>query len=349
MRIAIVNDVPLAREALRRAVASVPDFEVAWLAADGEEAIQKTAADRPDLILMDLIMPRVDGVEATRRIMAETPCPILVVTATVSGNMGRVYEAMGLGALDAVDTPSFDPREGTLGTSPLLEKIRTISKLIGRPSRVPIATPATPAFDEGRPHFPLIAIGASTGGPAALAKILHKLPDVEEAAVVIVQHVDEAFSRGLAEHLTKETGREVELIKPGASPQPGRVYLAGTNDHVILDDRLRFRYVSEPATLYYRPSVDVFFASIAGRWPVRGSAALLTGMGRDGAMGLKSLREAGWATIAQDEATCIVYGMPRAAAEIGAAEQILPLGQIARALADGMTSRNLGARGASPR
>ena len=349
MNIAIVNDVPLAREALRRAVASVPDFNVAWLAADGDEAIEKTKADRPDLILMDLIMPRVDGVEATRRIMAESPCPILVVTATVSGNMGRVYEAMGLGALDAVDTPSYDHRDGVLGTSPLLEKIRTISRLIGRPSRTPITPPAPSPFDEGMPHFPLIVIGASTGGPNALGEILGRLPDLDGASVIIVQHVDEAFSHGLARWLTEKTGRRVELIEPGTSPIPDRIYLAGTNDHVILDDHMRFRYVADPVTLYYRPSVDVFFASIAGRWPVRGSAALLTGMGRDGAMGLKSLREAGWMTIAQDESTCVVYGMPRAAAEIDAAEQILPLGQIARSLADGLTSRNVRARGASPR
>ena len=335
MKIAIVNDVPLAREALRRAVAV--EHDIAWLASDGAEAVAKTKADRPDLILMDLIMPRVDGVEATRQIMAEAPCPILVVTATVSGNMGRVYEAMGLGALDAVDTPSFDHGSGQLGSSPLLEKIATISRLIGRPSTevVPPA-PSLASFDEEGPRFPLIVIGASTGGPNALGEILSRLPDLAHASVVIVQHVDEAFSHGLARWLGEKTGRRVDLIEPGTCPQPGCVYLAGTNDHLILDANMRFRYVAEPRTLYYRPSVDVFFASLAGRWPVPGSAAVLTGMGRDGASGLKALREAGWATVAQDEATCIVYGMPKAAAELDAAEQILPLGQVAQALADGV-------------
>jgi two-component system response regulator WspF len=349
MKIAIVNDVPLAREALRRAVASVPEHDVAWLAADGVEAIEKTRADRPDLILMDLIMPRMDGVEATRRIMAESPCPILVVTATVAGNMGRVYEAMGLGALDAVDTPSFDPRAGVLGTSPLLEKIATISRLIGRQSRSRIEPPPPSPFEQGRPHGPMVAIGASTGGPNALAEILGKLPSLHDASVVMVQHVDQGFSHGLARWLTEKTGRRVELIEPGARPEPGRSYLAGTNDHVILDDHLRFRYVAEPVTLYYRPSVDVFFASVAGRWPARGVAALLTGMGRDGASGLRTLREAGWMTIAQDEPTSVVYGMPRAAAEIDAADQILPLGQIARAIADGLAVRKDRDHGARPR
>lgn len=349
MKIAIVNDVPLAREALRRAVVSHPDFQVAWLAGDGGEAVEKTKADRPDLILMDLIMPRVDGVEATRRIMAEAPCPILVVTATVSGNMGRVYEAMGLGALDAVDTPSFDHHDGVLGTSPLLEKITTISKLIGKSSRTTPLPPPPPAARLESPNFPLMLIGASTGGPNALGEILSRLPPLPDAALVIVQHVDEAFSRGLAQWLSEKTSREVTLIEPGTTPEPGRSYIAGTNDHLILDEHLRFRYVAEPVTLYYRPSVDVFFGSVAQRWPTRGSAALLTGMGRDGAQGLKTLRAAGWSTVAQDESTCIVYGMPRAAAEIDAADQILPLGQIARALLDGLNPSPSRTRGASPR
>ena len=349
MKIAIVNDVPLAREALRRVVTSVPEFNVAWLACDGAEAVEKTKADRPDLILMDLIMPQVDGVEATRRIMAESPCPILVVTATVSGNMGRVYEAMGLGALDAVDTPSFDHREGVLGTSPLLEKIATISRLIGRPSRMPITPPPPSTFETEVPRGPMIVIGASTGGPNALGEILSRLPDLPQATIVIVQHVDQAFSHGLARWLTEKTGRQVDLIESGGYPEPGRCYLAGTNDHVILDEHFRFRYVADPVTLYYRPSVDVFFASVAGRWPVPGAAALLTGMGRDGAAGLKALRAAGWATIAQDESTCIVYGMPRAAAEIDAAEQILPLKDIAPALVEGMNRRTGRPRREDPR
>jgi two-component system response regulator WspF len=167
--------------------------------------------------------------------------------------------------------------------------------------------------------------------------------------VVIVQHVDQAFSPGLARWLSEKTGKRVELIEPGLRPGPGCYYLAGTNDHVILDDHLRFRYVSEPATLYYRPSVDVFFAAAAGRWPVPGAAALLTGMGRDGASGLKSLRDAGWLTIAQDESTSIVFGMPRAAAEIDAADRVLPLDRIAPAIADGLASREVRIHGARPR
>jgi two-component system response regulator WspF len=134
MRIAIVNDMLLACEALRRVVLSVPEHQVAWTARDGAEAIERARADRPDLILMDLVMPRMNGVEATRRIMAESPCPILIVTATVGGPMNKVFEAMGHGALDAVNTPTLGPQGEVQGAAALLDKIATVGKLIGQPS-----------------------------------------------------------------------------------------------------------------------------------------------------------------------------------------------------------------------
>ncbi len=338
MRIGIVNDSPIARVALQMAVESVPSHGVAWTARDGAEAIEKAGEDRPDLILMDLIMPVVDGVEATRRIMASSPCPIVIVTSSVSGHMGRVYEAMGLGALDAVDTPELGPSGDLGGARFLLAKIETIAKLIGRAPRVaPIDGPARPPpipKAEVAPWWPLVAIGSSTGGPAALAEILSSMPESPDSTTVIVQHVDEAFAPGLAHWLAERTGRRVELIEPGASPLPGKVLLAATNDHVVLDESRRFRYVAEPAELHYRPSVDVFFRSVAGRWPEPGVAVLLTGMGRDGAAGLLALRRGGWATIAQDEATSVIWGMPGAAVQLGAASLVLPLPEIARAIAD---------------
>lgn len=341
MRIGIVNDVVLAREALRRVVAW-STHEVAWLAPDGAKAIELAASDKPDLILMDLIMPGVDGVEATRRIIAQSPqspCPILVVTASVSGHLGRVYEAMGLGALDAVDTPALgDPA----GAAILLEKIATIAKFIGMAPRPSIARPVpiAPSPIGRNSSWPIVAIGASTGGPVAIAEVLSGLPDTRDAAVVIAQHVDAAFGPGLARWLTERTGRKVELITPGDRPLPGRVLLGSTNDHVILDESGRLDYASEPVSNYYRPSGDVLFESLARHWPERGVAVVLTGMGRDGASGLLTLRRAGWLTLAQDEATCVVWGMPRAAAEIGAAMHVLPLSEIAQAITERVRGRS---------
>ena len=337
MRIGIVNDSLIARVALQRAIASVPAHKVAWTARDGLEAVEKAREDRPDLILMDLIMPGVDGVEATRRIMAASPCPIVIVTSSVSGHMGRVYEAMGLGALDAVDTPELGPSGDLDGARFLLAKIETVAKLVGRSPRVallggPIEPPPMPGIGAD-PWWPLVLIGSSTGGPAALAEVLGGMPEATDSATVIVQHVDSAFAPGLARWLAERIGRRVGLIEPGARPVPGEVLLASTNDHVILDESRRFRYVAEPAEMHYRPSVDVFFRSAAERWPGRGAAALLTGMGRDGAAGLLALRRAGWLTIAQDEASSVIWGMPGAAVQLGAAALVLPLAEIGRAIA----------------
>ncbi len=338
MRIGIVNDSLIARVALQRAVESVPAHKVAWLANDGAEAVEKARDDLPDLILMDLIMPGVDGVEATRRIMAGSPCPIVIVTSSVSGHMGRVYEAMGLGAIDAVDTPELGPSGELDGAKFLLAKIETVAKLVGRSPRVapfdePVAPPAkSPA--EVAPWWPLVLIGSSTGGPAALAEILARMPESLDLATVIVQHVDSVFAPGLARWLGERTGRRVELIEPGVKPLPGKILLASTNDHVILDESRRFRYVAEPAEIHYRPSVDVFFRSAAERWPQPGVAALLTGMGRDGAAGLLALRRRGWLTIAQDEASSVIWGMPGAAVQIGGAALVLPLPEIARAITE---------------
>ena len=352
MRIGIVNDSLIAREALRRAVVSAATHQVAWLAADGAEAVTKAGMDRPDLILMDLIMPGVDGVEATRQIMQRADVPILVVTSSVAGHQSRVYEAMGHGALDAVDTPSLGPSDNMAGASMLLQKIATIGKLVGRGPRlatdsVPVLGPAIGMAADRRPvSWNLVVLGSSTGGPAALAQVLRDLPDSPDASVVIIQHIDAAFAPGLARHLGEETGRRVDLAEVGERPLPGRTYLAVTNDHLILDQARQFRYVAEPITNYYRPSVDVFLASVAKVWPEPGAAAILTGMGPDGAIGLLALRQAGWLTVAQDEATCVMYGMPRAAAEAKAAELILPIHKIGGAIADRVRDRSFRIPGA---
>lgn len=334
MRIAIVNDMPLAVEALRRVVVSVPDYEIAWVARDGDEAVRQCAADEPDVILMDLVMPKMSGTEATRVIMRDSPCAILVVTATVDGHIGAVFEAMGSGALDVVQTPSLGPQGNVAGGKKLLAKIATIGKLIGKaPPRVAVERPAAPDLTPATTAFPLVAVGASTGGPKALAQLLGDLPRPLPAAVVIVQHVDVQFAPGLADWLATESRRAVRLVREGEQPAPDTVWLAATNDHLVLTPSLTFAYCREPLQYPFRPSVDVFFKSVVAYWkgPVLG--VLLTGMGSDGVEGLLAIRQASWHTIAQDRDTSIVYGMPKAAAERGAAVEILPLERIAGAIA----------------
>jgi two-component system response regulator WspF len=272
-------------------------------------------------------MPGLDGVEATRQIMVETPCAILLVTASVSGNMAQVFEAMGYGALDVVKTPVLGFHGHAQGREPLMEKITTIGKLIGPTTRAPTAT--TPH----RALAPLVVLGASTGGPMALAAVLSHLPADFPAAVVVVQHVDAQFSAGLATWLNNETALGVELALVGSRPTAGTIWVAGTNHHLVLTADLGLAYTPEPRSYLYRPSIDVFFNSVAHRWPGKGVGILLTGMGHDGASGLLDLRQAGWHTLAQDRASSVVYGMPKAAAELGAAVEILALENIGPQLA----------------
>ncbi|GAB3629602.1 chemotaxis response regulator protein-glutamate methylesterase [Pandoraea terrae] len=325
MKIGIVNDSAMAVEALRRAVGLRPGFEVAWVAHDGAQAVDWCAAHLPDLVLMDLIMPVMDGVAATREIMRRAPCPILIVTSDVGHHASLVFDAMGAGALDAVDTPVFSGHDASKHASALLAKIDAVAGQL-RYSR-PVPTPAL-----SRPvtsTTALVAIGASAGGPAALAALLGQMPADFGAAIVVVQHVDEAFAQGMATWLDGQTPLSVRLARQDDRPVAGEVLLAGGNLHLRIDAAARCGYSIEPADYVYRPSIDVFFESVASAWAGRAAGVLLTGMGRDGAAGLKAMRARGFATIAQDRATSAVYGMPKAAAESGAASDILPLGAMA--------------------
>jgi len=324
VRIGIVNDMPMALEILRRTISGQHDYQVAWLARDGKEAVQKCVQDTPDLVLMDLIMPTMDGVEATRIIMDKTPCAILVVTASVDGNITQVFEAMGNGALDAVNTPVLGQPQGQ---ETLIKKIEVIRKLLGNPATSRKTVLPQKPVEGDLP--PLVAIGASTGGPQAIAAILSKIPKNTAAAFIVVQHVDAFFANGLAEWLKHKCSLKIQLAEPGQCLTPGRVYIAAKNDHLIFGHSHTLQYTAEPEDYPYRPSVDILFESLAANYNRPGIAVLLTGMGRDGAKGLLMLKNAAWHTIAQDEKTSVVYGMPKAAKELDAAVQILPLERIA--------------------
>ena len=332
MKIAIVNDLPLAVEALRRVLALRPEHSVSWMAENGAQAVQRCAELRPDLVLMDLLMPVMDGVEATRRIMSETPCAILLVTANLGINTARIFDAMGHGALDVVDTPTLVGTGLGSGAAPLLAKIEIIGKLIGDSAPASAVAARSAVASRGPRTDQLVAIGASAGGPAALATLLRGLPADFPAAVVIVQHVDEQFAPGMAQWLAQHSVLPVQVAREGDRPTRGAVLLAATNDHLRLVAGKRLAYTPIPQEYVYRPSVDVFFHSACARWPGDIVGVLLTGMGRDGALGLKALRDHGHHTIAQDQASCTVYGMPKAAAAMGAAVDVLPIDAIAARL-----------------
>jgi chemotaxis response regulator CheB len=236
-----------------------------------------------------------------------------------------VFEAMGHGALDAVDTPELGLGEDRAAAESLLRKIATIGRLIG--DKMPKLPPVTGI--KKHPGSPLLAIGASSGGPAALAKLLAGLPGDLPAPIVIVQHIDQQFAAGMAEWLKQYSPWPVKVAEEQDRPEPGLVLLAGTADHLVFKSPERVGYTPEPVAAVHRPSVDVFFDSCNRHWRGDIYAVLLTGMGRDGALAMKALRDKGHYTVAQDAATSAVYGMPKAAADLGAAVEVLALERIA--------------------
>jgi two-component system, chemotaxis family, response regulator WspF len=337
VKIGIVNDRPMAVEALRRAIALKPEHQVIWVAADGTQAVELCTHSTPDLVLMDLVMPAMDGVEATRRIMMRTPCAILVVTsAGIQSN--RAFEAMGCGALDAVDTPGLGAADLHKAAAPLLVKIDSVARMLESASdaRAPVLRPRSIVTRRVR-HDRLVVIGASAGGPAAVSRVLRNLPADFPAAIALVQHIDEQFAAGMAQWLNDQTALTVRLASEGDRLVPGTVTMAGTNRHLVFKSADRIGYSPEPADCVYRPSIDVFFQSVSEYWPGEVIGVLLTGMGRDGAVGLRALKNQGHYTIAQDESSSAVYGMPKAAARLNAAVDILSLDRIPSQLVSAIT------------
>ena len=314
LRLAIVNDSPLAVAVLQRAIAPTR-HQLLWVAENGKAALTQCQRQRPDLILMDMLMPEMDGVETTRQIMQHCPCGILVVTFSVGRTMAKVFAALGHGALDAVSLPMAGPA----AAQALLQKIDQLGRLL----------PAAEPVVQGCP--PLLLLGASTGGPAALQQILADFPPNLGAAVLVVQHIDASFAPSLAQWLGQGCGLPVNLAQTGDRLMPGQVLLAGGSGPLTLLPSGQLQVDSQAAATVYSPSIDSLWHSIALHWPQPQVAVLLTGMGRDGASGLKALYDRGWHTIAQDQATAAIYGMPKAAVALGAVSQSLPLEKIAAA------------------
>lgn len=326
MRIAIVNDIFMSAEILRRIVTTSTDHEIAWTASNGKEAVEKCEKDTPDLILMDLLMPVMNGVRATHLIMQNTPCAILIVTSSVQGNSPLVFEAMSYGALDVVKTPELSSEFQNAQANELLYKIDLIGKLIGKTVQLKEKIDASAKIPI------LIAIGASTGGPKALVHLLSALPKNLGAAPIIVQHIDEQFSSGLVRWIGSQIKLPTQLISRGNSPKKDEVLIAGTNDHLVVTKNLILDYTPYPTEIFYRPSVDVFFKSLSEFWPVKSIAVLLTGMGKDGAEGMKALHDKGWHTIVESQESCVIYGMPKAAIELDAVDEVLTVEKIPEAI-----------------
>jgi two-component system, chemotaxis family, response regulator WspF len=351
MRVAIVNDLPLAVEALRRCLTAEPGFELAWVAVNGQEAVARCAADRPDLILMDLFMPVMGGVQAIQHIMSASPCAILVITASVHSSTQEVYAALSAGALDVLDTPNLTGQTACTGADRLRAKLRVMRTLVEVDARQSsraagvVVTKVSAPRPPGLGKAALVVLGASTGGPGVLVQLLSDLrallkrSAVPLPAVVVVQHIDTAFSAGLADWLGERSGWPCVLAGDGDVPVAGTIHLAGRLGHLAMTARGTLVNREEPRDYPYRPSVDEFFLSCR-HWPGMGVAALLTGMGSDGARGLKYLRDCRWLTLAQSPDTCAVVGMPQAAVQLNAVDRVLPPKELAQALHDRLLLEN---------
>ena len=320
MRVAIIhNDKNIIR--LFKYLITDLGFNLCWSTHSATSAIKHCEQDKPDLLLIQLDLTDMKGSDLIGKIMQTTPTTIIAINNSIQQNTSTIFEAMSAGALDTITEPSS---EDAKSLQDFKTKILNISKLHTSATRMKKLKSISPIK-----NIPLVAIGSSTGGPAALLTILKKLPKNNHAVWVIIQHLDHQFSNGMAKWLNEQTNVQVEVAQNKQAPQLGHVYIASTNDHLILNNLGLFEYVKEPIDYPYRPSVDEFFKSAINHWPNKLIGVLLTGMGRDGANGLLSFYNRGMLTIAQNETSCAVYGMPKAACELNAVSLELDVNDIA--------------------
>jgi two-component system chemotaxis response regulator CheB len=356
VRVLVVEDSITIRKRLVEVLEEDSNFEVVGEAEDGRQAIDRCLALRPDAVTMDMMLPVMSGLAATEYIMAHCPTPILVVSASFNrGEVFKTYDALAAGAVEVIEKPTGMEPPGAWerefkSTLRIVSRIRVIThpraRLNGatrdpKRSSAPAlsSSPAQAreglvgaASNERRPLM-VVGVGASTGGPNALVQLLGNLPKDLTAPVLVVLHIGAAFAPAFGEWMGNQVARPVAYAQGGEAlgSLSQRILLAPPDRHLIVRGG-RLALTDDPERHSCRPSVDVLFESLAREYGAETAACLLTGMGRDGALGLLALRRAGASTIAQDEATSIVYGMPREAAILGAAERILPLGEIAGAL-----------------
>jgi two-component system chemotaxis response regulator CheB len=341
LRVLTVDDSPAARRLLAEILASDPEIQIVGHAGDGVEAIEATRRLRPDVITMDIVMPRMGGVEAIRSIMSELPTPIVVVTARDPAE-SWVFDAMEAGALtvlvkpDGPRSPSFDRQASQLvATVKLVAAVRAVRHpRRGEDSRDVDVRSVMTGDERGTPRdAEVVAVAASTGGPAALAHILRELPGDLPVPVLVVQHIAPGFEHGLAKWLTEIGSLSVRVAAAGEQARPGAVLLAASGAHLGITRSGKITVSNEGPIGGFRPSATFLFRSVARAYGRRALGVVLTGMGSDGAAGLVDLRRAGAYVIAQDEATSSVYGMPGAAVAAGATDCVLPIRGISGAIA----------------
>ncbi len=343
IRLLIADDFEIIRNTIARVVAIDGDIEVVAEAANGLEAVEKACQLRPDVVLMDMRMPVMDGMQALGEIMRRCPTSVLMVSAFVKEGAEDALAALDAGAVDFV--PKLDASGSMdigLFRRMLLEKIRSSAQARPLPLSPSVSPPIiaqgerhlpadhSPHFERDRAEIDIVLIGASTGGPNALQTVIAGLPGDLACGVLIVQHMPAAFTGQLAARLNRLSALAVREASEGDAVEPGQVLLAPGDRHLVLRELGRVGLDEEPSKSLHRPSVDVLVHSGAKVYGRHALAVILTGMGEDGAQGTAALKECGGVVIAQDEATSVIYGMPRAVADL--ADEVCPLSKVAPAI-----------------
>jgi two-component system chemotaxis response regulator CheB len=336
IKVLIVDDSAIVRRILTETISAEKDMEVVGTAPDPFIARDKVLALKPDVLTLDIEMPRMDGLTFLKKLMTYHPMPVIVISSLSQSSCEASMEALRCGAVEVMAKPGGPYSIGEL-RSVLAAKLRAAAHAHIRKS----SFTAPPPFPPVRRHLPnasadnfVLAIGASTGGTEAIRVVLETLP-ASVPGIVIAQHIPPVFSAAFANRLNSLCAMEVREAQNGDEVRPGRALVAPGNFHMVLrrsGGMYRVEVRDGPQVCYQRPSVDVLFSSVAEAAGNRSVGVLLTGMGADGAQGLLRMKQKGARTIAQDEESCVVYGMPREAVRMGAVDTVLPLSSIAAAM-----------------
>ncbi len=333
IRVLVVDDSSFVRKALLRMFDADPEIEVIGTARSGKEAIEKVRLLTPDVITLDVIMPGMDGLDTLKVLMESNPTPVLMLSQFTRQGAELTLKALELGAMDFVDKSSTGMMDFYELAREITSKIKSIAG--SKPVRVAAGAMA-PGKAETRGLVDVVAIGASTGGPIALQMLLPKFPEDIGFGVLVVQHMPRGFTGPLARRLDSLSSIHVKEAEEGDVVVPGTAFIAPAGLHMTLrkipgydEARCRIRLGLEPGAAIHRPSVDVLFSSVSRAFGNRAIGVVLTGMGADGAAGVRAMKEEGGVTLAQDEATSAIFGMPRAAIGTGAVDGVLPITSIA--------------------
>jgi two-component system chemotaxis response regulator CheB len=344
IKVLVVEDSPTVKELLVNILSSDPEIRVVGTANNGEEAIEATILHKPDVITMDIHMPKMDGFEATRRIMETKPVPIVIVTGSSDAReVSTSFKAMEAGAVSVVPKPGgitlpdYEARAKELiQTVKLMSEVKVVRRWLyyRRGVKAPSVSPQVKPDTKRMPaEIRIIAIGASTGGPLVLQTILSGLPKDFTVPLLIVQHMSAGFVQGMVEWISQSSGFPVHIASAGEYILPGRAYVAPDGFHMGVENSNRIMLSKDEPEDNLRPSVSYLFRSVANVYGRNAVGILLSGMGKDGAEGLKLMKDKGAVTIVQDENSSVIFGMPKAAIELDAATYVLPSERIAAVLA----------------